>query len=156
MRIARLDHNGAPRTAMITRDDRVQLLPAEVGVLDLLGAPPAQRDEIAAGAEAELALSEVRLLAPIEPPSIRDFSVFEAHIEGIVMGEGRKVPERWYEGPFCYFSNPHAITGPGDVAAPRPRARGGGDHRSRGPQSHRRGRGCVHRRLHDLQRLVGP
>jgi 2-keto-4-pentenoate hydratase/2-oxohepta-3-ene-1,7-dioic acid hydratase in catechol pathway len=40
--------------------------------------------------------------------------VFEAHIEGIVMGEGRKVPERWYEGPFCYFSNPHAITGPGD------------------------------------------
>jgi 2-keto-4-pentenoate hydratase/2-oxohepta-3-ene-1,7-dioic acid hydratase in catechol pathway len=114
MRIARLDHNGVPRTAVITRDDRVQLLPAEVGVLDVLGAPPAQRDEIAAGAEAELPLSEVRLLAPIEPPSIRDFSVFEAHIEGIVMGEGRKVPERWYEGPFCYFSNPHAITGPGD------------------------------------------
>ncbi len=114
MRIARLDHNGAPRTAVITRDDRVQLLPAEVGVLDLLGAPPAQRDEIAGGAEAELPLSDVRLLAPIEPPSIRDFSVFEAHIEGIVMGEGRKVPERWYEGPFCYFSNPHAITGPGD------------------------------------------
>jgi len=114
MRIARIDHNGTPQTAVITRDDRVQLLPAEVGVLDLLGAPPAQRDELAAGAEVELALNEVRLLAPIEPPSIRDFSVFEAHIEGIVMGEGRKVPERWYEGPFCYFSNPHAITGPGD------------------------------------------
>jgi 2-keto-4-pentenoate hydratase/2-oxohepta-3-ene-1,7-dioic acid hydratase in catechol pathway len=59
-------------------------------------------------------LHEVRLLAPIEPPAIRDFSVFEAHIEGIVMGEGRTVPERWYEAPFCYFSNPHAITGPGD------------------------------------------
>ena len=114
MRIARIDHNSTPRTAVITRDGRVQLLPAEVGVLDLLGASPAQRDELAAGAEVELALNEVRLLAPIEPPSIRDFSVFEAHIEGIVMGEGRKVPERWYEGPFCYFSNPHAITGPGD------------------------------------------
>ena len=114
MRIARIDHDGVPRTAVITPDDRVQLLSAQVGVLDLLGAPPAQRDAIADGAEAELALSEARLLAPIEPPSIRDFSVFEAHIEGIVMGEGRKVPERWYEGPFCYFSNPHAITGPGD------------------------------------------
>ena len=114
MRIARIDHNGVPRTAVITPDDRVLPLPGTVGVLDLLGAPPAQRDEIAAGAEAALPLSEIRLLAPIEPPSIRDFSVFEAHIEGIVMGEGRKVPERWYEGPFCYFSNPHAITGPGD------------------------------------------
>ena len=83
-------------------------------MLDLLDASPERRDEIADGAEAELALSDVRLLAPIEPPSIRDFSVFEAHIEGIVMGEGRNVPDRWYEGPFCYFSNPHAITGPGD------------------------------------------
>ena len=162
MRIARLDHNGVPRTAVITRDDRVQLLPAEVGVLDVLGAPPAQRDEIAAGAEAALPLSEIRLLAPIEPPSIRDFSVFEAHIEGIVMGEGRKVPERWYEGPFCYFSQSARDHRPGrrdrdpaGVGAPRPRARGGGDHRTRGPQPHRRGRGCPHRRLHDLQRLVG-
>jgi 2-keto-4-pentenoate hydratase/2-oxohepta-3-ene-1,7-dioic acid hydratase in catechol pathway len=114
MRIARIDHDGAPRTAIITPDDRVQLLSAEVGVLDLLDASPERREAIADGSEGELALSDVRLLAPIEPPSIRDFSVFEAHIEGIVMGEGRKVPERWYEGPFCYFSNPHAITGPGD------------------------------------------
>ena len=114
MRIARIDHDGAARTAVITPDDRVQLLSAEVGVLDLLDTSPEQRDTIADGAEAELALSDVRLLAPIEPPSIRDFSVFEAHIEGIVMGQGIPVPERWYEGPFCYFSNPHAITGPGD------------------------------------------
>ena len=114
MRIARIDHEGAARTAVITPDDRGQLLSAEVGVLDLLDASPEQRDTIADGAEAELALSDVRLLAPIEPPSIRDFSVFEAHIEGIVMGQGIAVPERWYEGPFYYFSNPHAITGPGD------------------------------------------
>ena len=40
MRIARIDHDGAPRTAVITPDDRVQLLPAEVGVLDLLDASP--------------------------------------------------------------------------------------------------------------------
>jgi 2-keto-4-pentenoate hydratase/2-oxohepta-3-ene-1,7-dioic acid hydratase in catechol pathway len=114
MRIARIDHEGSPRTAVITADDRVRRLGADVGGLDLLAAPPEARDALAGQAEGEAQLDEVRLLAPIEPPSIRDFSVFEAHIEGIVMGDGRRVPERWYEGPFCYFSNPHAITGPGD------------------------------------------
>lgn len=123
MRIARIDHDDAPRTAVITPDEQVRRLPAEVSVLDLLSAPPAQRDAIAERAEAELPLSAVRLLAPIEPPSIRDFSVFEAHIEGIVMGEGRAVPERWYEAPFCYFSNPHAITGPGDAIEIPPASR---------------------------------
>jgi 2-keto-4-pentenoate hydratase/2-oxohepta-3-ene-1,7-dioic acid hydratase in catechol pathway len=114
MRVGRIDHEGGSRTAVITAEERVRRLPSGIDVLDLLSAGPAQRDGIAAQAEAELALGEVRLLAPIEPPTIRDFSVFEAHIEGIVMGEGRSVPERWYEAPFCYFSNPHAITGPGD------------------------------------------
>jgi 2-keto-4-pentenoate hydratase/2-oxohepta-3-ene-1,7-dioic acid hydratase in catechol pathway len=114
MRVARIEHDGAARTAVITGEDRVRRLPSAVGVLDLLTSTPRERDGIAAQAEAELSLGEVRLLAPIEPPTIRDFSVFEAHIEGIVMGEGRTVPDRWYESPFCYFSNPHAITGPGD------------------------------------------
>jgi 2-keto-4-pentenoate hydratase/2-oxohepta-3-ene-1,7-dioic acid hydratase in catechol pathway len=120
MRIARIDHEGSPRTAVITADDRVRRLAPDVGVLDLLGAPSEARDALAGQAEGEAELDEVRLLAPIEPPAIRDFSVFEAHIEGIVMGEGRRVPERWYEGPFCYFSNPHAITGPGDEIAVPP------------------------------------
>jgi 2-keto-4-pentenoate hydratase/2-oxohepta-3-ene-1,7-dioic acid hydratase in catechol pathway len=114
MRVARIDHEGASRTAVITAGDRVRRLAPEIDVLDLLAAPPGEREGIAERAEVELALGEVRLLAPIEPPTIRDFSVFEAHIEGIVMGDGRSVPDRWYEAPFCYFSNPHAITGPGD------------------------------------------
>jgi 2-keto-4-pentenoate hydratase/2-oxohepta-3-ene-1,7-dioic acid hydratase in catechol pathway len=38
--------------------------------------------------------------------------VFEHHIEGIVMGAG--IPGRWYASPFCYFSNPGAVTGPGE------------------------------------------
>ena len=117
MRIARIDVNGAPRTAVVTAREQVRVLPAAVTVLDLLNVPTDERDAVADSAEAELPLDAVRLLAPIEPPSIRDFSVFEAHIEGIVMGEGRAVPDRWYEAPFCYFSNPHAITGPGDEIA---------------------------------------
>jgi 2-keto-4-pentenoate hydratase/2-oxohepta-3-ene-1,7-dioic acid hydratase in catechol pathway len=120
MRIARIDHNGAPRTAVITGDEQVRRLGAEIAVLDLLTATSDGRDAIAERAEAELPLAEVRLLAPIEPPTIRDFSVFEAHIEGIMMGQGRPVPERWYRAPFCYFSNPHAITGPRDPIAVPP------------------------------------
>jgi len=117
MRIGRIDHAGASRTAVITAESRVLRLPAEIGVLDALGVEVGERDALLERAEAEVALGEVRLLAPIEPPTIRDFSVFEAHIEGITMGEGRSVPERWYEAPFCYFSNPHAITGPEDPIA---------------------------------------
>ena len=64
-----------------------------------------------------LSLDDVTLLAPIEPPTIRDFSVFEQHIEGAIKTGGdpdAPVPAVWYEMPFCYFSNPYAITGPGE------------------------------------------
>ena len=30
------------------------------------------------------------------------------------MGAGTPVPAIWYESPFCYFSNPHAVNGPGN------------------------------------------
>ena len=120
MRIARVDVDGRPRSAVVTRDEKLRLLPAEIGVLDLLGATPHEREALVERSENEVPLDALPLLAPVEPPSIRDFSVFEAHIEGIVMGEGRAVPDRWYEAPFCYFSNPHAITGPGDEIAVPP------------------------------------
>ena len=43
MRIARIDHDGVPRTAVITPEDRVRSA-GRGRVLDLLAAPPAQRD----------------------------------------------------------------------------------------------------------------
>src|SRR5581483_9180073 len=65
---------------------------------------------------AEVALSTACLLAPVAPPTIRDFSVFEQHIEGVIKdaNPAATVPPVWYESPFCYFSNPLALTGPGD------------------------------------------
>jgi len=111
MRIARVLLSGASRTAVIDADSAVHVLAPGVSVLDALGA--VDHTALVAGAEA-VAISEVRLLAPLDPPSFRDFSVFERHVEGIVMGIGRTVPEVWYESPFCYFSNPAAIIGPGD------------------------------------------
>jgi 2-keto-4-pentenoate hydratase/2-oxohepta-3-ene-1,7-dioic acid hydratase in catechol pathway len=63
-----------------------------------------------------VALSAVRLLPPLRPPSIRDFVAFEAHIEGVVQSlDGlERTPDVWYQQPGFYFTNPHALYGPHD------------------------------------------
>ncbi len=112
MRVARAELDGQTRTAIVSGDGKqIQVLDPEVAVLDLLTSEDPARLAAVAG---ERPLAEVRLLAPVDPPSIRDFSVFEQHIEGIRMRSGGQVPEHWYRSPFCYFSNPAAVTGPGD------------------------------------------
>src|SRR3954451_19070861 len=116
MRIARLQTQTGPRTAVVV-GEAVRPLPAGIDVLDLLAADAGARERLAGRAEDELALDAVTLLAPLEPPTIRDFSVFEQHIEGAIKTGGdrnARVPEVWYERPYCYFSNPYAITGPGE------------------------------------------
>ena len=49
-------------------------------------------------------------MAPVVPPTIRDFSVFEQHVAGIVKlrDPSALVPEEWYEAPAAYFTNTHA------------------------------------------------
>ncbi|MGW0598928.1 fumarylacetoacetate hydrolase family protein [Streptomyces sp. NPDC002776] len=61
-------------------------------------------------------ISQVRLLPPLQPASVRDFVTFEEHVEGVrrsVEGTGG-VPEQWYAAPTFYFTNPHAIYASGD------------------------------------------
>jgi 2-keto-4-pentenoate hydratase/2-oxohepta-3-ene-1,7-dioic acid hydratase in catechol pathway len=107
MRIGRIEVDGAPRVAVFG-GETAHVLPADVDVLEALAGETR--------AEREVALADARLLAPLEPPSIRDFSVFEQHIEGVIKNGNpdATIPPTFYESPFCYFSNPHAITGPGD------------------------------------------
>ena len=119
MRVARIALDGVPTTAVVG-DGVVRPLPG-VSVLDLLATEPEPREQLVARAEAEIALDDVRLLSPIEPASVRDFSVFEQHGEGASMylgGPDAKISDAWYERPAFYFSNPHATTGPGDVIEP--------------------------------------
>jgi 2-keto-4-pentenoate hydratase/2-oxohepta-3-ene-1,7-dioic acid hydratase in catechol pathway len=111
MRVARVLIDGAPRAAIVAADGRsARVLAPQVDVLDVL----TSAERALPSTERELALDELTLLAPVDPPSIRDFSVFEQHIEGIMLGQGNPVPESFYASPFCYFSNPGAVTGPGD------------------------------------------
>jgi 2-keto-4-pentenoate hydratase/2-oxohepta-3-ene-1,7-dioic acid hydratase in catechol pathway len=65
-------------------------------------------------------LDRVHLLAPVpEPPSIRDFYAFEAHVATARRSRGLEMEPDWYELPVFYFTNPAAVLGPGD-AVPTP------------------------------------
>ena len=119
MKIARIELDGAAVTAVIDGEVARTL---DVSVLELLAADAAERERLAGQVTGEVALAEARLLAPVDPPTIRDFSAFEQHGEGASMfigGPDAKVSQAWYERPAFYFSNPHVVNGPGDpVAAP--------------------------------------
>ncbi len=115
MKIARVEHEGGARAAVVDAD-LVGVLAADVGVVDLLAAGPAERTRLAAAPVAEVPLSQVRLLAPLEPPGFRDFVTFEEHVEGMVLGASPDavVAPEWYEAPTFYFTNTLAVTGPYD------------------------------------------
>jgi fumarylacetoacetate (FAA) hydrolase len=48
---------------------------------------------------------------------VRDFMAFEEHVANARRLRGAEVPKEWYEVPVFYFSNPHAIFGPGEAIA---------------------------------------
>jgi 2-keto-4-pentenoate hydratase/2-oxohepta-3-ene-1,7-dioic acid hydratase in catechol pathway len=53
---------------------------------------------------------------------VRDFVTFESHVEGVrrSVDGASGVPEAWYDAPTFYFTNPHALYGPGEpVHRPR-------------------------------------
>ena len=60
--------------------------------------------------------TDVRLLPPLDPPTVRDFVAFEEHVEGVVasVGDGAGVVPEWYQAPTFYFTNPYAMIGAHD------------------------------------------
>ena len=63
-------------------------------------------------------VDRVRLLSPVpEPPSIRDFYAFEAHVATARRSRGLDMEPDWYELPVFYFTNPAAVLGPDDEVA---------------------------------------
>jgi 2-keto-4-pentenoate hydratase/2-oxohepta-3-ene-1,7-dioic acid hydratase in catechol pathway len=113
MRFATYQENVGPPRAGVVSDAGIHPLPAGVTVLDLVraGRPAA----IAAGESAlagpAVPLAAVRLLPPLEAPTIRDFVAFEEHVDGL--SAGRIAPE-WYQAPTFYFTNPYALIGAHD------------------------------------------
>lgn len=107
MRFLTADTPDGPRAGALD-GDRVRWLATPVLEVLRTGVP------IFTGDSAPLA--GVRLLPPVDAPTVRDFVTFEEHVEGMT---GGVVPPEWYETPTFYFTNPHALVGAhDDVAVP--------------------------------------
>lgn len=118
MRFATWQHSGATRAGVVT-DFGLHPFPEGTTVLhavDLGLAGALELGERTSATARPTPLSDVRLLPPLTPPSVRDFSAFEEHVVGAVRSvSGRaSIPVEWYEAPVFYFANPHALVGAHD------------------------------------------
>ena len=130
MKLCSYDSGNGPRAGVIVAErvlDIATLLGEQGGLRDvraLLELPnnPLARLQSALGsvsAAQGLPLASVRLRAPIlQPPTVRDFMVYEGHANA---GGTRQLSDAWYRLPIFYFSNPLRIFGPED-AVPYPSA----------------------------------
>ncbi|GAA2889398.1 fumarylacetoacetate hydrolase family protein [Streptomyces mexicanus] len=121
MRFAAYAHQHRTRLAVVGDDDVLYPVPGVRSLTELLASGQGLRALLDAGAAALDVppgphVSEVRLLPPLAPASIRDFVTFEEHVEGVrrSVDGAAGVPEQWYAAPTFYFTNPHAVYGPHD------------------------------------------
>lgn len=103
----------------LVEGDAVYPFPDELTMRDVIeaGLDAANRLGARARLGTPVPLSDVRLLPPLEPASVRDFVSFEEHVEGVrrSVSGATGVPEAWYDAPTFYFTNPHTRLGEGDV-----------------------------------------
>jgi 2-keto-4-pentenoate hydratase/2-oxohepta-3-ene-1,7-dioic acid hydratase in catechol pathway len=123
MKLATFDDSGRPRLG-VASGERLQPLAVGLATADLLAADASTRAahlDAAIAAQAPIELADVHLLAPLAPPTIRDFSVFEDHVEGARrnIDPSATLGPDFYESPLMYFTNPHAVGDPGgDIEVP--------------------------------------
>ncbi|WP_327585999.1 fumarylacetoacetate hydrolase family protein [Nonomuraea sp. NBC_00507] len=116
MRFARYEQHGRRHVAVLDDDGRLHPVPGEDSLLDLLRTGRLREAAAALDLTAGPRVTDVRLLPPLEPPTIRDFVTFEEHVEGVrrSIDGSAGVPDAWYDAPTFYFTNPYAVIGPYD------------------------------------------
>ena len=114
MRLAAFDDGGA-RVGTVWWSATTYPLPLGIDLFAVLD-DVTDQDRMLTACAAPVPLSEVRLLAPVLPPTVRDFVTFEEHVEGVrrSIDGASGVPEQWYTAPTFYFTNPYSIRGPAD------------------------------------------
>ncbi|MFG2029941.1 fumarylacetoacetate hydrolase family protein [Streptomyces sp. NPDC048825] len=121
MRFATYEHRDQHHVAVVDEDGTLRPLPGIQSLTGLLTEGGGLTQLLETGTRTLDALagphvSEVRLLPPLQPPTVRDFVTFEEHVEGVrrSVDGAAGVPERWYAAPTFYFTNPYAVYGPHD------------------------------------------
>lgn len=123
MRFAAYEHEQQHRVAVVEEDGTLYPIPGAHSLTELIRSGGGLDALLHAGATTLDVppgphVSEVRLLPPLQPPTVRDFVTFEEHVEGVrrsVDGDGAGgVPEAWYDAPTFYFTNPYAVIGAHD------------------------------------------
>ncbi|MGW0712147.1 fumarylacetoacetate hydrolase family protein [Streptomyces sp. NPDC002643] len=121
MRFAAYEHHGQRHVAVMGEQGVLHPVNGARSIIELLRSgdgPGALLDAgtAALGGPAAPHVSDVRLLPPLEPPTVRDFVTFEEHVEGMMLSLGGSagVPDAWYDAPTFYFSSPYAVIGPYD------------------------------------------
>src|SRR5215210_5943283 len=92
---------GGRVAAGVVSDAGLHELPARATVLDLVraGLPAALEAGAAALGGPAIPLDSVRLLPPLQAPTVRDFVAFEEHVEGVrkSIDGAAGVPDEWYQ-----------------------------------------------------------
>ncbi|WP_329267002.1 fumarylacetoacetate hydrolase family protein [Streptomyces sp. NBC_01451] len=121
MRFAAYEQHDQRRVAAVEEDGTLYPIPGVRSFMELLRSGDGLHALLDMGAAALDVpagphVSEVRLLPPLEPPTVRDFVTFEEHVEGVrrAVDGVAGVPEAWYDAPTFYFTNPYAIIGAHD------------------------------------------
>ena len=116
MQFATVEHQGAVACGVLDGTDWCPV-PGGASLPDLLRSGAlANAGARALASGMRVPVADVRPLAPLQPPTIRDFVAFEEHVEGVrkaVQGQAG-VPAEWYAAPAFYFTNPYAVIGTGD------------------------------------------
>src|SRR5579871_3341295 len=123
MKLLTYDAGAGPRAGVLVGDrviDAARLLHEVRALRDvqaLLELPNGPLDHLrsalaSVGPTDGVPLASVRLRAPVmQPPTVRDFMVYEGHASG---WGTRELSDAWYRLPIFYFSNPLRIFGPDD------------------------------------------
>lgn len=121
MKIARWTHGDTHGEGFVI-DDAVVPFPEGATVREVLEAGLAIAADLydRIDASQRIPLAEVALLSPLVPAAVRDFAVFEEHVEGMSADANGDphVGDAWYESPTFYFTNPHQIFGTGHRITP--------------------------------------
>ena len=121
MKLVRYIHNSTERVGHLTSSNSIVDLSSEFNCYSMTEFISKQRHlcqkvcEYIKSTNDKIDISDVRILSPIKPRSLRDAYAFRQHVETSRRNRGLDMIEEFDNFPVYYYSNADAVTGPGDI-----------------------------------------